>query len=209
MAKKRRRKSRRSSARKSRASRSRRRRSNPGRRSHGRKRSHRRHRRNPIAAAAASFSPMKSLKSVAGAIPALAVGYFGVNAVQILVKRLFLDRVLASQSPQIQAAADLGARILIGVPAVTLIGGKVLRGKGGLIAAGAGANVVVNLGRAIVANVPGIPGVASDLLGDWPGTPGVYGFMTPGKYPALADFGAPGGTPNALPNFAAGGRGMF
>lgn len=159
-----------------------------------------------------SFSPMRSVKSVGGALIPLGVGYFGVNAVQILVKRLFLDRVTASQSAGVQTAADLAARVLIGVPAVTMLGGKFLRGKGALIAAGAGANVVVNVGRAIVQNVPGVPGFASDLLGDWPGAPGVYGFMTPGSYPRLgvSDFASPTGDPSAsLPAMASGGRGMF
>jgi len=191
-------------------SRHRSRRRNPGRK-HGRRRS-RGHRRNPVAAMAASFSPLKTVKGVAGQVAPLAVGYFGVNLVQLLVKRLFLDKALASQSPGVQAAGDLAARVLIGVPAVVLVGGKFLRGKGGLVAAGAGANIVVNLGRVIVANVPGVPSWASDALGDWPGTPGVYGFMTPQAHPRLGvqDFNVPNGRDSArLPSMASGGRGMF
>jgi len=207
--------------RKSRKSRSRRRGShrarhaNPHRtkRSHGRRRGHRRHRRNPSSTLSLrGFSPMNSIKSVAAAAAPVAVGYFGVNLVQMLVKRLFLDRVLATQSAGVQAAADVAARALIGVPAVTMLGSQFLRGKGGLIAAGAATNVVVNAGRLVAANVPGIPAWASETLGDWPGTPGVYGFMQPAAHPrvGVSDFAAPTSQPSAaLPSMASGGRGMF
>jgi hypothetical protein len=191
----------------------RRRRSN-ARRGHGR----RARRRNPGASfSMKSFSPVATLKTVAGIAGPVAVGYFGVNLVQTLVKRLFLDAALAQQSPAVQAGADLAVRVFVGVPVAGWLGGVALgSGKRGLVIGGAATNVVVNAGRALVTHVPGVPGWASDLLGDWPGTPGVYGvgaFMEPGRYPqvGVSDFASPAGARGAagLPSLASGGRGMF
>jgi len=155
---------------------------------------------------------MANVKTFAGVAAPLAVGYFGTNIVHGLLKRFVLDRFLGSQSQPVQTAADLGCRLLVSVPIVTMLGGQFLKGKAGLVATGGAANVVVNLGRAVAANVPGIPGFAQEALGDYPSTAGfanpsgVYGFMQPAApTTGTGNFLAPG--PGAKPIAAAqGGR---